>query len=99
MALDATATSYAFDWTSDRSVQMQDATFCLGDMSCQSGGTHVGVPHGGAGAGTVSMTLQGAPASATAFRELSIFARDRDGLGLATNYVSCAAVAADQPCQ
>ena len=36
--------------------------------------------------------------SAAAFKELSLYARDRDGLGLATNYVSCGG-ASDDACR
>lgn len=95
VSLGASDTSYSFDWTSP--AELHDATFCLsGD--CSTNATRLEVEHGGAGSGSVTLSLSSSPASAAAFKELSLYARDRDGLGLATNYVSCGG-ASDDACR
>jgi hypothetical protein len=86
-ALDASAATLAATWTPNSLVSGKDATLCLAG-SCQ--GTdragHDDIINGHA---SQALTLTSKPASAAAYKMLSLYGRNTEQLGVSTNYISC----------
>jgi hypothetical protein len=72
-------------------VSANDITFCLGS-DCQGANraAHADVV---LGHHSVVMTLDAKPAGAASYKQISLYGRDHDQVGVSTNYVSCGALA------
>lgn len=87
-----TPASFSAAWVSNPSTTAKDVTFCL-SASCS--GTNLGgfqeVHSVQSETRSAAITLSNTPASAAAFKEISLYGRTRDELGLVSNFISCGA--------
>ena len=86
-AYDGVAPTFTAGWTANPTVSSHDITFCLGG-DCQG-------PRRAAHASTVlghtsqSMTLESRPSGAASYKQIGLYGRDHDQVGVSSNYVSC----------
>jgi hypothetical protein len=82
--------AFTATWLPDSAVASKDISFCL-DANC-SGASQAW--HGDASGspvlgGSAAMTLTAVPSAASAFKEIALYGRTREGMGVSSNYVSC----------
>ena len=89
---DGGAASYTATWLANPTVSANDITFCLGG-DCQ-GDRRAGFADIGLGHVSQVIALDAArPANAAAYKQINLYGRDHDQVGVSTNYVSCGGAA------
>ena len=83
----SSATSMTVSWASNKIVAAKDVSVC-GDSSC-SPRAHASFTSAEVQARSTSLSLSSLTLTASGFKEVSLYGRDRDGLGVSANYVSC----------
>lgn len=74
-------------WGRNPVVSAKDVSFCLGsDCSGSNRAAHEEVT---VAATSQTLTLSPKPTGATAYKQISLYGRDRDNVGVSSNYVSC----------
>ena len=82
--------NFMASWGGNASVSAKDITFCLsGNCSGTARAAHEQVDGSRNGAPSKSLTLNAVPANASAFKQISLYGRNREQMGVSTNYVSC----------
>ncbi|MEO7336288.1 MAG: hypothetical protein ABIV63_06885 [Caldimonas sp.] len=91
VSYDGVAHTYGAGWIANPTVSANDITFCLGG-NCQgpNRAAHADIVLGHT---SQSLTLDAKPASAAAYKQISLYGRDHDQVGVSTNYVSCGGLA------
>jgi len=85
---DGVAATYTATWLANPTVSANDITFCLGG-DCQ-GDRRAGFADIGLGHVSQVIALDVArPANAAAYKQINLYGRDHDQVGVSTNYVSC----------
>jgi hypothetical protein len=87
VAYDGVAPTFTVNWLRNTVVSSKDVTFCLG-ANCQ-GGTRAAHEDTVNGSTSRILTLDNKPASAAAFKQVSMYGRNADQLGVQTNFMSC----------
>lgn len=84
---DGVAATFGAAWAANPTVSANDITFCLGG-DCQGAhrAAHTDVVLGHR---DVALTLEARPAGAASYKQISLYGRDHDQVGVSTNYVSC----------
>ncbi|MEO2219497.1 hypothetical protein ABGV49_20790 [Chromobacterium vaccinii] len=77
----------SFSWTGSNAIVPHDASFCNAS-SCNSP-VHIDLGGKLGSAGSSSFNLSGLTLSASDFKEISLYGRDRSDVGYQSNYVSC----------
>lgn len=77
----------SFSWTGSNAIVPHDASFCNAS-SCNSP-MHIDLGGKLGSAGSSSFDLSGLTLSASDFKEISLYGRDRSDVGYQSNYVSC----------
>lgn len=91
---DGAASTFTATWAANRTVSPHDITFCLsGNCSDANRAAHEDLA---GNATSKTLTLTHAPAGASAYKQLSLYGRNREHVGISTNYVSCGG---DTDCQ
>ncbi|RKP45560.1 hypothetical protein [Trinickia fusca] len=80
------ASTLALSWASNPVVVPHDVTFC-GDSACNAK-VHTNLP-GTSLQTSTTMNLSGISVAANGYKQLSLYGRDRDDVGFASNYLSC----------
>ncbi len=84
---DGVAATFTAAWVSNPTVSANDVTFCLaGNCQGASRAGHVDVVLGHS---SVVVPLDHKPASAASYKQLSVYGRDHDQVGISTNYYTC----------
>ena len=84
---DGAAATFAAAWVANPTVSANDITFCLGgDCQGANRAAHTDIVLGHS---SVAMTLDTKPAGAASYKQIGLYGRDHDQVGVSTNYVSC----------
>lgn len=88
VSYDGVAATFQASWLRNLVVAAKDISFCLaGDCS----GSHLGAHKDELAPGSTgtTLTLTTKPAGAGSYKQISLYGRDRDNVGVQSNYVSC----------
>jgi len=87
---DGSSASFTASWAGNASVTAKDITFCLaGNCSGDTRAAHEDVDGKRGAASSKVLTLNPVPAGAATFKEIALYGRDREQMGVSSNYVSC----------
>lgn len=93
VSYDGMSPTFTASWVANAAVSAKDITFCLsGACSGAQRAAHENVDDGH-GAGSKVLTLTTTPAGASAYKQISLYGRNREQMGVSTNYVSCGGAA------
>lgn len=86
VSYDGSSASFTASWAANTAVSAKDITFCLaGNCSGDASAAHEPIN----GTNSKSLTLRHLPAGAASYKQISLYGRDREQMGVSTNYVSC----------
>jgi hypothetical protein len=87
---DGSGATFTASWQVNKAVSGKDITFCLAaDCSGTNRVAHADVSSARSGVNQKTLALDLAPASAAAYKQLSLYGRDREQMGVSSNYISC----------
>jgi hypothetical protein len=90
VSYDGFSPNFTASWLPSRAVGGKDITFCLsGDCSGSNRAAHDDVSNARSGVSSKTLTLSSVPSGASAYKQIALFGRDREQMGIQTNYVSC----------
>jgi len=90
VSYDGSSPTFTASWLPNRAVGGKDIAFCLaGNCSGPNRAAEGNVTNARTGVSTKTLTLSSTPAGASAYKQISLFGRDREQMGIQTNYVSC----------
>jgi hypothetical protein len=92
VSYDGSVPTFTASWLPSRAVGGKDITFCLSG-ACGEGtpsrAAHDDVSNARSGVSSKTLTLDYVPSGASAHKQIALFGRDREQMGIQTNYVSC----------
>jgi hypothetical protein len=87
LGYDGLSASFNVAWDRNRTVSGKDITFCLaGDCQGNNRGGHEEILNGHT---SQAIAMNHKPANAAAYKSVGIYGRNRDQLGVSSNYLSC----------
>jgi hypothetical protein len=90
VSFDGSIPSFTASWQVNNVVSGKDITFCLaGDCTGTNLAAHDNVSSVHSGINRKTLTLDFSPAGAAAYKQISLYGRDREQMGVSSNYVSC----------
>ena len=90
VAYDGASADFTASWAGNAAVSPKDITFCLaGNCSGAAMAAHADVDGKRNGSTSKTLTWNPAPAGASAYKQISLYGRDREQMGVSSNFISC----------
>ncbi len=98
VAYDGTTASFTASWAGNASVSPKDITLCLaGGCSGSAMAAHSEIDGKRNGSTTKTLTWSLTPSGASAYKQISLYGRDREQMGVSSNFISCGGAASCPP--